>query len=152
MIIHCPWSKGALKNCHLLLSLSAMNTLFHEGWCFSQVLPGALQDLGTSLETCWPHVCPEMAGSAKPIFSVGRRVRPFREGHPSLVSFPVFDLFCFLAVKIVTIHTECCKVDSGHDDGSCGHRRGLSVVKRPIQLHEVIPLIPGSSTDMGHRV
>lgn len=56
VIIHCPWSKGALKNCHLLLSLSAVSTLFYEGWCVSQVLPGALQELGSSLETLWwPH-------------------------------------------------------------------------------------------------
>lgn len=66
MIIHCPWSKGALKTCHLLLSLSAVPTLFREGWCFSQVLPGALQELGTSLETHWPHECPEIAGSMAP--------------------------------------------------------------------------------------
>lgn len=42
VFIHCPWNKGGLKNCHLLLSLSVMNTLFREGWNFSQVLPGAL--------------------------------------------------------------------------------------------------------------
>lgn len=31
VFIHCPWNKGGLKNCHLLLSLSVMNTLFREG-------------------------------------------------------------------------------------------------------------------------
>lgn len=120
VFIHCPWSKGALKNCHLLLSLSVMNTVFHAGWSCSQVRPRALQGWGPGLAGSWAcpwrHVGPVcILGPADSAMPRGSIVSLRAEGVTVDLScpFPSSGVSLFLHHADLYKHTECWVAESG---------------------------------------